>query len=81
MLKQSFLISIVLASIIIQIISKLSREKVLLAINCGGNSFTDSQGIIYQKVFLLNMMYIKTHRIKTSKEAKFLISDQALNLN
>jgi hypothetical protein len=30
--------------------SKLSKDKVLIAINCGSNSFTDSKGIIYQKV-------------------------------
>lgn len=40
-----------------QIKSKLTEEKVLIAINCGGISLIDSKGIIYQKVklkFLVN---------------------------
>lgn len=49
MLKQSFLIIIVLVSMI-HIKSKLTKERVLFAINCGGNAFTDSKGIFYHEV-------------------------------
>ncbi len=81
MLKQSFVILIVLLSTI-QLSSKLLKEQVAFAINCGGNAFTDSHGIIYKKVFLTKFIFKKnTYRIKTLKEAKFLISDQARNLN
>ncbi len=30
---------------------ELSPDNVILAINCGGESFKDSRGIIYEKVF------------------------------
>jgi hypothetical protein len=30
---------------------ELSADNVVLAINCGGESFKDSKGIIYEKVF------------------------------
>ena len=36
------------------IFSKLDKSKVLVAINCGGPEFTDSNGIVYVKVTIKN---------------------------
>lgn len=34
-----------------QIKSDLSADNVVIAINCGGDSFSDSKGVFYEKVF------------------------------
>jgi hypothetical protein len=44
------LICITLLLCISQIISGLSVDNVIMAINCGGESFTDSKGVYYEKV-------------------------------
>ena len=31
--------------------SEMLAENVIVAVNCGGDSFTDSKGITYEKVF------------------------------
>lgn len=43
-----FIITIIIS--LIQIKSDLSPDNVLFAINCGGDSLTDSKGIFYEKV-------------------------------
>jgi hypothetical protein len=32
--------------------SEMLAENVIVAVNCGGDSFTDSKGITYEKVFI-----------------------------
>ena len=45
------ILSLLLIAIsIIQVKSELSQENVVLAINCGGDSFKDSRGILYEAV-------------------------------
>lgn len=39
-----------------QIKSELSQENIVAAINCGGDSYKDSRGIIYEKVILNNLI-------------------------
>ena len=39
-----------LLSLICFSISAVPKEKVLVAINCGGGSYVDGNGIIYEKV-------------------------------
>jgi len=54
MLKRKFsiLIKILLISLLASLtFCKLDKEKVLIAINCGGPEFTDSNGVEYMKVF------------------------------
>ena len=34
--------------------SNINPDNVAIAINCGGDDFRDSNGILYQKVFLIN---------------------------
>ena len=50
MLKYS-LLSLTLVLLISQTKSDLSPDNVIMAINCGGDSFTDSKGVFYEKVF------------------------------
>jgi len=44
------LIYIIISFSIIQIKTELSTDNVIIAINCGGESFTDSRGVFYEKV-------------------------------
>lgn len=50
MLKHS-LLSLILILSVTQIKSDLSPDNVIIGINCGGDSFTDSKGVFYEKVF------------------------------
>ena len=46
-----FKFSILLLFLVINnISSKLNKEKVVLAINCGGDEYTDEDEVVYQKV-------------------------------
>ncbi len=47
------LLCLTLAVLIPKTKSDLSTDNVIIAINCGGESFTDSKGIFYEKVFLI----------------------------
>jgi hypothetical protein len=38
--------------------AKLDRKRVVVAINCGGYTFTDSNGITYEKVYLKILIYL-----------------------
>lgn len=57
-LKISFVLLIITLSFI-QIKSDLSPDNVVLAINCGGQSFTDSKGVFYEKVKKDKIFYTK----------------------
>jgi hypothetical protein len=47
---------IFIALLIIGLVSaKLTKENVVIAINCGGNSYTDEEGIKYEKVVCVNL--------------------------
>ena len=48
--KLIFLIGLLSTILINQIACKLDKERVLVAINCGGPHFTDSNGVDYIKV-------------------------------
>jgi hypothetical protein len=52
--KQSIILLKILLSFLIfsSVFSKLDKSKVLIAINCGGPEFTDSDGVEYIKVKL-----------------------------
>ena len=49
-LKGIFSVCLILTIFINQIACKYDKEKVLIAINCGGPHFTDSDGVEYIKV-------------------------------
>jgi hypothetical protein len=34
--------------------ARIVRENVVLAINCGGNTYTDDDGVKYEKVDIIN---------------------------
>ena len=48
--KIIFLIFLFSTILLNQIVCKLDKEKVVIAINCGGPDFTDSDGVEYIKV-------------------------------
>jgi len=60
MLKTNFSISlkILLITILASLsVCNLDKEKVVLAINCGGPEFTDSNGVEYKKVnYIINFI-------------------------
>jgi hypothetical protein len=41
---------LILISLFCAIISPIPKERVLVAINCGGQSYVDENGVIYEKV-------------------------------
>lgn len=41
----------ILLSLFCVIMSKVTRDKVLVAINCGGQSYVDENGVTYEKVY------------------------------
>ncbi len=41
----------------IKVKSEMLAENVVVAVNCGGDSFTDSRGITYEKVFRIFTHY------------------------
>jgi len=49
-IKITLLILLFSTILLNQIACKLDKEKVLIAINCGGPQFTDSNGVDYIKV-------------------------------
>lgn len=51
MLKNILLTLTIMLSSISFAKSDLSTDNVITAINCGGDSFTDSKGVFYEKVF------------------------------
>ena len=54
-------------------LSELVPSNVVIALNCGGESYKDSHGVLYEKVnFKMNFFYFL--RIITFKEDKALIS-------
>jgi hypothetical protein len=40
----------ILANLILHFQSKLIKENVVMAINCGGDEYVDEDGIVYEKV-------------------------------
>ncbi len=67
---------IVLAILINSITSNINPENVVSAINCGGDEFRDSDGILYEKVCI----YINS-RIITSMVVRVQISEHNLILS
>lgn len=49
-IKFQFLLILLSSILLTQIYCKLEKEKVVIAINCGGPKHTDSDGIEYMKV-------------------------------
>ena len=45
-----YLVLFVIQLFLVNVNSQMSSENVVVAINCGGNAYTDSRGITYQKV-------------------------------
>jgi len=54
-IKKSFLL---LSLLLTHIQSKLIKDQVTIAINCGGPEYIDDDGIVYEKVFNLNYITI-----------------------
>jgi len=48
---------IIFISSIKEIKSDLNPDNVIIGINCGGDSFTDSKGVFYDKVKLIFMKF------------------------
>jgi hypothetical protein len=51
-------------SLICAIVSPIPKERVLVAINCGGQSYVDGNGIIYEKVLLFNFRTIISMQVR-----------------
>lgn len=49
-IKYTLISLIIFISSIKEIKSDLNPDNVIMAINCGGDSFTDSKGVFYDKV-------------------------------
>ena len=51
--------------------SEMLAENVIVAVNCGGDSYTDSKGITYEKVFIYLKKFFKDNYFSGGQESDF----------